>query len=128
MSLIYPLSLNAWYTGIATLAHNARNREQAQLAYTIDRACKLWPAVENTLMTCWETISRRNTNACSVSCEGTMRGRGGPITAAVDVPGGDQFWRGDHRRRDKFVDTVTPILRSTLPPKLLQKRYIASVQ
>ena len=74
---MYPLSLNAWYTGIATVAHNARNREQTQLAYTIDRACKLWPAVENTLMNCWETISRRNTNACSVSCEGTMRGRGG---------------------------------------------------
>ena len=36
-----------------------------------------------------------NTNACSVSGGGTMRGRGGPITAAVDGPGpGDQFWRG----------------------------------
>ena len=57
--------------------------------YTIDRAHKLWPAVENTLMNCWEIISHRNTNACNVSGEGTMRGReGGPITAAVDVPGG----------------------------------------
>ena len=99
MSLIYPLSLNAWYTGIATVAHNARNREQAQLPYTIDWACKLWPAVGNTLMNCWETISRRNTNACSVSCEGTMRGKGGPITAAVDVPGGP-ILAGDHGRRD----------------------------
>ena len=104
MSLIYPLSLNAWYTGIANVGHNARNREQAQLAYTIDRACKLWPAVENTLMNCWEIISRRNTNACSVSCEGTMRGRGGPITAVVDVPGGP-ILAGDHRRRDKSTDS-----------------------
>ena len=87
-------------TDIATVAHNARNREQAQLAYTIDRACKLWPAVENTLMNCWESISLRNTNACSVSCEATMRGRGGPITATVDVPGGP-ILAGDHRRRDR---------------------------
>ena len=98
MSLIYPLSPNAWYTGIATVAHNARNREQAQLAYTIDRACKLWPAVENTPMNCWETTSRRNT---SVSGGGTMRGRGRPITAAVDVPGGP-ILAGDHRRRDNY--------------------------
>ena len=73
----------------------------------MDRARKLWPAVENTLMNCWETISRRNTNACSVSGGGTMRGRGGPITAAVDVPG-DQFWLGT-------IDGVTCIkcVRST---------------
>ena len=31
-----------------------------------------------------------------------MRGRGGPITAAVDVPG-DQFWRGT-------IDGVTGVL------------------
>ena len=54
---------------------------------TIDRACKLWLAVENTLMNCQETISCRNTNACSVSGEGTTRDRGRPITAAIDVPG-----------------------------------------
>ena len=29
-----------------------------------------------------------------------MRGRGGPITAAVDGPGGP-ILAGDHRRRDK---------------------------
>ena len=40
-----------------------------------------------------------NTNACSVSGGGTMRGRGGPITAAVDGPGG-LILAGDHRQRD----------------------------
>ena len=42
-----------------------------------------------------------NTNACSVSGGGTMRGRGGPITAAVDGLGGP-ILAGDHRRRDSF--------------------------
>ena len=36
---------------------------------------------------------------CSVSGEGTMRGRRGPFTAAVDVLGGP-ILAGDHRRRD----------------------------
>ena len=31
-----------------------------------------------------------------------MRGRGGPITAAVDGPGGP-ILAGDHRRRDRFL-------------------------
>ena len=35
-----------------------------------------------------------------VSGGGTMRGRGGPITAAVDGPGGP-ILAGDHRRRDR---------------------------
>ena len=86
MSLIYPLRLNAWYG----YRYCSTQCEEASIVdlYTIDRACKLWPVVEKTLMNCWETIFRQNTNACSVSGEGTMRGRGGPIMAAVDVPGG----------------------------------------
>ena len=35
-----------------------------------------------------------------------MRGRGGPITAAVDVPGGP-FSAGDHRRRDTTRGAAT---------------------
>ena len=31
-----------------------------------------------------------------------MRGRGGPITAAVDGPGGP-ILAGDHRRRDRSI-------------------------
>ena len=31
-----------------------------------------------------------------------MRGRGGPITAAVDGGGGGPILAGDHRRRDKL--------------------------
>ena len=46
-----------------------------------------------------ELLGHHNTNACSVSGGGTMRGRGGPITAAVDGPGGP-ILAGDHRRRD----------------------------
>ena len=35
-----------------------------------------------------------------------MRGRGGPITAAVDGPGGP-ILAGDHRRRDKPAISLT---------------------
>ena len=34
-----------------------------------------------------------------------MRGRGGPITAAVDGPGGT-ILAGDHRRRDRMTDAT----------------------
>ena len=40
----------------------------------------------------------RVTGSCAYFAWGTVRGRGGggggPITAATDVPGGYQFWRG----------------------------------
>ena len=101
MSLIYPLRLNARYGYRYCSAQCAEQGASTVDLYTIDQARKLWPAVENTLMNCSETISRWNTNACGVSGEGTMRGRGGPITAAVDVPGGP-ILAGDHRRRDKL--------------------------
>ena len=46
---------------------------------------------------------------CSVSGEGTMRGKGGPITAAIDVPGGP-ILAGDHRRRDKRIKKECDLL------------------
>ena len=91
-------------TGIATTAHSGRNRDKAVGLYKplIRHVSDGLPYRKHTDELLGDHIPPGILNACSVSGGGTMRGRGGPITAAVDGPGGP-ILAGDHRRRDMPV-------------------------